>query len=596
MPSDRVRRQRGRGSVAVAKFDKRLRSILIKRAGLDPALADEAIATAERDGKSLTEVLLERKAIDERVLIASVAAEMRLPPIDVKRVTIEEPVLKALPQDLARYYGVLPIAKIGDTLTVAVSNPFDILKLDDIRIVTGCQIRPVVSTETAIQDGIAQAYDRTAEKLEDLYQDLAASDLELVEDAPETDDEVPADENSPVVKLVNLIIRQAVMNRVSDIHIEPMEKRLRVRFRKDGVLYEFKHKGQDLPKRLQGAIASRIKIMSQLNIAEKRVPQDGKLRLKIEDRKVDFRVSTLPTIHGEKIVMRILDSSSLALDLEQLGFEPQALEAFRKALAQPYGMVLVTGPTGSGKTTTLYSALKALMTVEDNVVTVEDPVEYQLDGVNQVAVNPKRGMTFAAALRSILRQDPDTVMVGEMRDLETVQIAIRAALTGHLVLSTLHTNDSASTITRLIDMGVDPFLVTSTVVLASAQRLLRKLCGECREPTEVPRERLLGVGYTEEEAQRILDGEVTLYKARGCGRCSNGYSGRFAVLEAMYMTDEIRRLVLAGESAVEIKERAVEQGMITLRRCGLLNALRGRTSIEEVLRMTTEDVATAKQY
>ncbi|GIW71295.1 MAG: type IV-A pilus assembly ATPase PilB [Planctomycetota bacterium] len=581
----------------MAKFDKRLRNILVKRAGLDAQVADEALALAERDGKSLTEVLLAQKAISERDLIAAVATEMRLPPIDVSRVTVDESVLQALPQDLARYYGVLPIAKIGDTLTLAVSNPFDILKLDDIRIVTGCNIRPVVSTEVAIQGGIAKAYDRTAEKLEDLYQDLATGELELVKEQELADDDVPADENSPVVKLVNLIIRQAVMNRVSDIHIEPMEKRLRVRFRKDGVLYEFKHRGQDIPKRLQSAIASRIKIMASLNIAEKRVPQDGKVRLKIEDRKIDFRVSTLPTIHGEKIVMRVLDSSSLALDLDQLGFEPQALEAFKRALASPYGMVLVTGPTGSGKTTTLYSALRALMTVEDNVVTVEDPVEYQLDGVNQVAVNPKRGMTFAAALRSILRQDPDTVMVGEMRDLETVQIAIRAALTGHLVLSTLHTNDAASTVTRLIDMGVDPFLVTSTVILASAQRLLRSLCRECREPAppgDRPPERLLALGMTEEEVERVAKGELVLYKARGCGRCSNGYSGRFAVLEALYMTDEIRRLVLAGESSMEIKRMAVEQGMITLRRCGLLNALRGRTSLEEVLRMTSEDFPTRR--
>jgi type IV pilus assembly protein PilB len=580
----------------VAKFDKRLRNILVKRGGLSAKAADEAMGLADRDGKSLTETLISQKLIDERDLIASVAAEMRLPPIDVKRVVVDEPVLQALPQDLARYYGVLPVAKIGDTLTLAVSNPFDILKLDDIRIVTGCDIRPVVSTEVAIQEGIARAYDRTAEKLEDLYQDLASSELELVEEGEDEGDDIPADENSPVVKLVNLIIRQAVMNRVSDIHVEPMEKRLRVRFRKDGVLYEFKHKGQDLPKRLQGAICSRVKIISQLNIAEKRVPQDGKVRLRIEDRKVDFRVSTLPTIHGEKIVMRILDSSSLALDLQQLGFEQQALGAFEKALSQPYGMVLVTGPTGSGKTTTLYSALKALMTVEDNVVTVEDPVEYQLEGVNQVAVNPKRGMTFAAALRSILRQDPDTVMVGEMRDLETVQIAIRAALTGHLVLSTLHTNDSASTITRLVDMGVDPFLVTSTVVIASAQRLLRSLCRECRDPVEVPRRRLLGIGYTEEEVEKVEKGEVVLYGAKGCNRCNNGYSGRFAVLEAMYMTDEIRRLVLAGDSAVEIKSCAMQQGMITLRRCGLLNAMRGKTSIEEVLRMTTEDVATSETF
>ncbi len=581
--------------MVMAKFDKRLKNILVKRGCISTRAAEEAVAVAEREAKSLAQVLVEQKAIEERTLIAAVAAEMKMPPIDVSRVEVEDAVLESLPQDLAKYYGVLPVAKIGDILTLAVSNPFDILKLDDIRIVTGCNIRPVVSTEMAIQAAIARAYDRSAQKLEELYGDMVDPEIEVTREGQEveglvdgsTDLDQIADEKSPIVKLVNLLILQAVKERASDIHIEPMEKKLRIRFRKDGVLVE---RQPAPPKKYANAITSRIKILAALDIAEKRVPQDGKFQLRVEGRPIDFRVSVLPTIHGEKTVLRILDSSNLSLTLDQLGFEPQALEAFKKALTSPYGMVLVTGPTGSGKTTTLYSALREVLTVEENIVTVEDPVEYQLEGVNQVPVNPKRGMTFAAALRSILRQDPDTVMIGEMRDLETIEIAIRAALTGHLVLSTLHTNDAASTITRMIDMGVDPFLVTSTVILASAQRLLRKVCPECREEVTYPEERLREIGFTEEE----IASKPVFFRGRGCQRCNNGYNGRFAVLEALTMTDRLKRLVLDGQSDVILKQAAIEEGMITLRRCGLLNALRGRTSIEEVLRMTADDTVRTK--
>ncbi len=581
--------------MVMAKFDKRLKNILVKRGCISTRAAEEAVAVAEREAKSLAQVLVEQKAIEERTLIAAVAAEMKMPPIDVSRVEVEDAVLESLPQDLAKYYGVLPVAKIGDILTLAVSNPFDILKLDDIRIVTGCNIRPVVSTEMAIQAAIARAYDRSAQKLEELYGDMVDPEIEVTREGQEveglvdgsTDLDQIADEKSPIVKLVNLLILQAVKERASDIHIEPMEKKLRIRFRKDGVLVE---RQPAPPKKYANAITSRIKILAALDIAEKRVPQDGKFQLRVEGRPIDFRVSVLPTIHGEKTVLRILDSSNLSLTLDQLGFEPQALEAFKKALTSPYGMVLVTGPTGSGKTTTLYSALREVLTVEENIVTVEDPVEYQLEGVNQVPVNPKRGMTFAAALRSILRQDPDTVMIGEMRDLETIEIAIRAALTGHLVLSTLHTNDAASTITRMIDMGVDPFLVTSTVILASAQRLLRKVCPECREEVTYPEERLREIGFTEEE----IASKPVFFRGRGCQRCNNGYNGRFAVLEALTMTDRLKRLVLDGQSDVILKQAAIEECMITLRRCGLLNALRGRTSIEEVLRMTADDTVRTK--
>ncbi|HVY62776.1 MAG TPA: ATPase, T2SS/T4P/T4SS family [Planctomycetota bacterium] len=569
-----------------AKFDKRLKNILVKRGALSTKAAEDALALAEKDTRTLTEIVIDQKLLSERDVIAAVALEMKMPPIDVTRVEVDETVLESLPQDLAKYYGVLPIARIGDSLTLAVSNPFDILKLDDIRIVTGCNLRPVVSTDVAIQKAIAKVYDRSSQKLEEMYANLVDPEVEIAkEPTDDIDDGMSLDEKSPVVKLVNLLIMQAVKDRVSDIHIEPMERKMRIRFRKDGVLQEWNPPPH---KKYQNAISSRIKIMASLDIAEKRIPQDGKFQTKIEGRQVDFRVSILPTLHGEKTVLRILDSSNLALSLDSLGFETQALEGFKKSLSQPYGMVLVTGPTGSGKTTTLYSALREVMTTEDNVVTVEDPVEYQLEGVVQVPVNPKKGLTFAAALRSILRQDPDTVMIGEMRDLETVEIAVKAALTGHLVLSTLHTNDAASTITRLIDMGVDPFMVTSTILLASAQRLLRKICPECREPWNPPPERLIEVGYTEED---LATGQFEFYKARGCPRCANGYKGRFAILEALVMSDRMKRLVLEGKSDVELKKAAMEEGMITLRRCALLNAMRGRTTVEEVLRMTADDAS-----
>jgi type IV pilus assembly protein PilB len=354
-----------------------------------------------------------------------------------------------------------------------------------------------------------------------------------------------------------------------------------VRFRNDGIMRET----YSPPRRMLNSLVSRVKIMSNLDIAEKRRPQDGKFQIKIEGRQIDFRVSILPLVHGEKVVMRILDAGNLALSLEVLGFEPQALQHFRDAVTSPYGMLLVTGPTGSGKSTTLYSAVKEVLTDSDNFVTVEDPVEYQLKGVNQVQVNPKAGLTFSGALRSILRQDPDVVMIGEIRDSETIEIAVKAALTGHLVLSTLHTNDAPSTITRMVDMGVDPFMVASSTLLVSAQRLCRRLCPHCKEEVKAPAGRLLDIGFTEEEVAE----DPSVWVAKGCTRCSNGYSGRFAILETLPMTDPIKRIIIEGGSALDIKIRALADGMISLRRCAILNAMRGNTSIEEVLRVTLSD-------
>ncbi len=569
----------------MAKFDKRLKGILTKAGLVEGEKVDAALEEAASQEKPLSQVLVEQELVSERDLIGSVAKEMNIPPIDLAKTDVTTETLESLAQDLAEYYGVVPVARIGNILTVAVANPFDVLKLDDVALVTGCQLMPVVSTQATIRHAIDRFYRSNEQEMEELLDDMVDPELELTsgqtEEQEDTFDITAESGDSPVVKLVNMVIYRAIKDKVSDIHVEAYEKKVVVRYRQDGILYE----ALTAPKKMQNAIISRIKIMSDLDIAERRRPQDGKFQLKVDGRQVDFRVSVLPVIHGEKVVLRILDSSNLTLNLDSLGFEEKALADFRNAIEAPYGMILVTGPTGSGKSTTLYSAVKEIMSIEDNIVTVEDPVEYQLEGINQVPVNAKRGLTFAAALRSILRQDPDKIMIGEIRDLETVQIAIKAALTGHLVLSTLHTNDAPSTITRMVDMGVDPFMIATSVLLVSAQRLCRALCTECREEVEIPPERLLAMGLTEEE----VESKPTFYKAKGCQRCTGGYKGRFALLETLPVSEEVRKVVIAGKSAVEIKNLGLEEGMITLRRCGLLNAMRGRTSLEEVMRVTMAD-------
>ncbi|MBN2405004.1 MAG: Flp pilus assembly complex ATPase component TadA [Coriobacteriia bacterium] len=528
-------------------------------------------------------MVLAGSVVEERDLIGALSEKVGLCPIDLDKVKVEEGTLEVLPQELARLYGVLPIAVIGNVLTLAVSDPFDVVNLDDVGIVTHCDLRPVVSTGPAIARAIERAYNRTENEITAILGTMTNEpEVELREDRDTNDNaEVDLADGAPVVKLVNLMVCEALKGRASDIHIEPFENKVNVRFRQDGILRQ----ALSPPRALHAAMVSRIKIMAGLDIAERRKPQDGKFQLRIEGRKVDFRVSCLPTVHGEKVVMRILDTSNLGLNLDSLGFEEKALADFRSAVKAPYGMVLVTGPTGSGKSTTLYSAIREVMTPEKNIVTVEDPVEYELEDVNQVPVNPKAGLTFAGSLRSILRQDPDIVLVGEIRDQETAEIAVKAALTGHLVLSTLHTNDAPSTITRLVDMGIDAFLVASSTLVVSAQRLVRRLCKECKEPHEVPPERMLAAGFTDEEIEQA----PALYGPHGCARCTNGYRGRFALLETMVMTDAVKRLILKEASSLEIKDQALKDGMITLRRCGLLNALRGKTSLEEVMNITNPD-------
>lgn len=579
----------------MAKFDKKLRTILLKRGLITEEDANSAQTAAEEAGKGLSTVILDKGFVEEKDLIAAVAKEMNVPPIDVGKVYVDDDVLQALPQDLATYYGVLPISKLDNMLTIAVSNPFDVLKLDDVRIVTGCDVRPVVSTENSIQEAIRRNYNKEGQAMSDLMDNIGSDGESLSieeignEDAYDlSDPSVIEGTDSPVVKLVNMMIYQALREKASDIHIEPYEKRIRVRYRCDGRLREV----LSPPKRMLNAIVSRIKIMSELDIAERRIPQDGKFQLKIDGRQVDFRVSILPTMHGEKTVLRILDTSNLAYNLDGMGFEQKCLVDLRAAAAAAYGMLLITGPTGSGKSTTLYSVIREIMTEEENISTVEDPVEYQIEGISQVQVSAKRGLTFASALRSLMRQDPDKILVGEIRDLETIEIAVKAALTGHLVLSTLHTNDSAQAILRMVDMGVDPFMVASAVLLFSAQRLARKLCPDCKLPVDpLPNEeKLVEIGFTAEEIEKMQKGDAPIYRTVGCKRCGDsGYRGRFALLETLPVTDEIRRMVVDGASVIDIKKRAMKDGMVTVRRAGILNVLRGITSIEEVLHTSLAD-------
>ncbi|MEO6593606.1 MAG: ATPase, T2SS/T4P/T4SS family [Planctomycetota bacterium] len=568
----------------MSQFAKKLRGILEKAGKLDAATGDLLIAEAHTQKRPFTEVLVQKGVATEHELLALIARAANIPPIDLAKLSVNKEVLESVPEDVAREYCIFPVDRIGSIITVAVANPFDVLKLDDIRIITGCQLRLVVSTAEEIEKIRGKGYQRDTESVDGILGSFDDADVELRDTDVEedsTDLSAISDEDSPVVKLVNKMILDACNAGASDVHIEPFEKKVIVRYRKDGSLYE----AMTLPKRMQNNITSRVKIMSKLDIAEKRKPQDGKFQMKIGHKAIDFRVSILPVIWGEKTVFRILDSSNLALDIKSLGFEPRSMEDYLWACAQPYGMILVTGPTGSGKSTTLYSAVKHIAAPDINLVTVEDPVEYQLEGINQVPVNVKAGMTFGAALRSILRQDPDVVLLGEIRDQETLEIAVKAALTGHLVLSTLHTNDAPSTITRMVDMGMDPFMVSSSTLLICAQRLGRKLCPNCKKRIEVPKAALLRLGYLESDLEQPME----LFEPAGCPRCNNGYKGRFALLETMRMSDGIKRMIVDKAHLSDIKKLALQEGMLTLRRCGLMNAMRGKTSLTEIEATTMAD-------
>jgi type IV pilus assembly protein PilB len=565
-------------------------SAKIKRLLVDAGLVSDADwGTAKEKGGNILEALLSSGVLQEDGLLEALGRASSIAPLDLLRCSPDAKALESLPQESCIEHGILPLTRNGDILTIAVTDPFDVLLLDDLKRRTGCQIRQVVSQPAALKRAIDRAF-RTGEQQVDalLGEVKAGGELEVKVDAEKVQDlaETAADvrsEDAPAVKLVNLILLNALKEKASDIHIEPGDKTLRVRTRVDGAMKLV----MTPPKSIINALISRLKIMAQLDIAERFSPQDGKFQIRYEGRTIDLRLSILPVVGGEKAVMRILDGGNLALKLETMGYEPKALEDIRKAISASYGMMLVTGPTGSGKSTTLYSCVHEVATPDVNVVTVEDPVEYRMDGINQVPVNPKRGMTFAGALRSILRQDPDVILVGEIRDTETAEIAVKAALTGHLVLSTLHTNDAASTITRLVDMKIDPFMVSCSLLCIGAQRLARKLCEGCRQPLDpLPEKELLSLGFKPEELPGL---KLMRPNPAGCARCNLGYRGRFAILETLYLDETLKRMIVEGRSVHDMKRHAVEQGMITLRRVGLQNCMRGRTSLEEVLRVTMED-------
>lgn len=558
----------------------------IRRILIDAGLVTAEDWTSAREtGGAVLDVLVQRGTTPEGKLLAALAKSAGVAPVDLTRTDPDPQAVQALPQEVCLEHSVIPLAKNGEVLTVAVSDPFDVLLLDDLNILADAKIRPVLSLPGSIKTKMTEVFDSDRKQVDELLGEVQGNELEVAseEDTEELSFAGSDGEEVPAVKLVNLVLMRALRDKASDIHIEPTDKNLRIRFRIDGRLVEI----MSPPKALGPSVMSRLKILANLDIAIRMEPQDGKFQIRFEGRTIDFRLSTLPVVGGEKAVMRILDQSGVASKLDTLGFEQRCLDDMLYGTSSAYGMVLVTGPTGSGKSTTLYASVREVATPEINVVTVEDPVEYRMDGVNQVPVNPKRGLTFAGALRSILRQDPDVVLVGEIRDTETAEIAVKAALTGHLVLSTLHTNDAVGAVSRLVDMGIDPFMVASSVLCVAAQRLVRKLCPHCKKPIEVPEKELLSVGYTREEVEEGV--EMFGPAPNGCPRCQNGYRGRFALLETLRLEEELKRMVVEGRSVHEIKAEGLRQGMVTLRRAGLQNVRRGNTSLQEVLRVTMTD-------
>lgn len=531
--------------------------------------------------------------INEEEIAKALSRQLGYPYIDLDQFEVAPEVVELIPAEIAKKYIVMPIHRIRSFLTLAMVDPTDLEVIEDIRFRTGLSIQPVISTETGIMNAINKYYGSVAAvKVKTIMEDIElaeATSVKVIEEPTDSytiEELVKSTEEAPVIKLVNSLFVDAIKKGASDIHFEPYEQSFRVRFRMDGTLYEM----MNLPLKFKAPVISRVKILSNLDIAEKRLPQDGriKVRIKLENgnsKEVDMRVSTVPTLFGEKVVARILDKEMLKLDLTQLGFEEEPLSLFLEAIHRPWGIILVTGPTGSGKTTTLYSAISALNEEKRNIMTAEDPVEFYLAGINQVQVKEEIGLDFARCLRSFLRQDPDVMLVGEMRDFETVDIAIKAALTGHLVFSTVHTNDAASTITRLINMNVEPFLIADSVILIVAQRLVRQLCKKCKTPHKLPLKALIDMGFTAEEAETIQ-----VFKPKGCPACNGtGYKGRIALFEVMPIDDDIRELILARAQSREIKKKAMEKGMITLRRSGLIKIKAGITSVEEVLRETVRD-------
>jgi type IV pilus assembly protein PilB len=567
----------------------RLGEILLKESLITQDQLEKALEFQRSNGGKLGSCLTKMGFITDDDITGVLSRQYGVPSINLKYYEIDPNVIKLIPQDTALRYQVIPLSRVGSVLTIAMTDPTNVFAMDDIKFMTGFNVEPVVASESAIGEAISRFYGGSAsshEELSSLMKDLVDEDqeLELAAEEQEMDAAMleKAAEEAPIIKLVNLILTDSVKRGASDIHVEPYENEMRVRFRVDGVLQTV----MSPPLKLRDAITSRMKIMAKLDIAEKRLPQDGRIMIKYKaegkKKELDFRVSTVPTLYGEKIVLRLLDKENLRLDMTKLGFEPESLKKFERNILRPYGMVLVTGPTGSGKTNTLYSSVARLNQVDTNIMTAEDPVEFQLQGINQVQMKDQIGLNFAAALRAFLRQDPNIILVGEIRDFETAEIAVKAALTGHLVLSTLHTNDAPSTISRLMNMGIEPFLVATSVNLICAQRLVRRICANCKEELEIPEQALIDAGYTPDEAKT-----TKVYHGKGCSTCGKrGYKGRTGLYEVMEINDELRELILVGASALELKKKAIEQGMITLRRSGLIKSALGFTTLEEVIRET----------
>jgi type IV pilus assembly protein PilB len=561
---------------------KKLGDLLLDGGLITPDQLQQAQSEQKMGGGMLAPTLVKLGYMAEAELLDFVSKQFGVPAVDPAKLEVDQEVVDLIPSNIVQKYKIVPISLDGQTLTIAMLDPSNLFAVDDIRFLTRKNIRVTVATETAIKQAMDRFYDAGA-GVEDVLSEFTDEGVDLIDSGEDLDigELESAAEQAPVVKLVNLVLVDAIRKGASDIHIEPYEKSLRVRYRIDGVLYEVMRP----PIKLKNAIVSRVKIMSRLDIAERRLPQDGRIKLKTKGKEMDFRVSVLPTLFGEKVVLRLLDKSTLQLDMTKLGFEERQFKDFQEQIHRPFGMVLVTGPTGSGKTTSLYSALCELNKSTDNISTAEDPVEYNLPGINQVQIHEAIGLTFAAALRAFLRQDPDIIMVGEIRDFETAEIGIKAALTGHLVLSTLHTNDAPSTVSRLLNMGVEPFLVASAVNIMLAQRLARRVCADCKQEIKVPKETLLDLGVAEGDV-----GTFACYKGTGCPTCTQtGYKGRIALYEVMPLYDEIKELVLVGASTAELKREAMRLGVITLRQAGINKLKAGITTVEEVVRCSVKD-------
>jgi len=571
----------------------RLGELLLKEKLITEEQLKQALEYQKTNGLRLGSALIKLGFVSEEDIAMTLSKQFGYPSINISKFEVDPEVIKLIPAELARKYTILPLHRTGHLLTVAMADPTNLTAIEDIRFKTELNVQPVVAPETPLKMAIEKYYGSSTEIAVAQAMERFEKIAQITENAPhmevvvekETDvvDIAQQADQAPVIQFVNLLLFNAIEKRASDIHIEPFEKELRIRLRIDGILYPIKPP----PFQMKDAIISRIKILSKMDIAEKRLPQDGRIKLKIKGsegnpKEVDMRVSTLPTVFGEKVVIRILDRAQLKLDLTQLGFEPISLERFQEAISKPWGIILVTGPTGSGKTNTLYSAISKLNTVDTNILTVEDPVEFNIHGINQVNVKEEIGLNFATALRAFLRQDPNIILVGEIRDFETADIAMKAALTGHLVFSTIHTNDAASTIARLINMGIEPYLVANALILVVAQRLVRRLCNKCKVLNPLPPQSLIDLGFLPDEIKGLK-----VYKPKGCPECNNiGYKGRIGLFEVMSITDEIRELIVSGAHAIEIRNKAIEQGMITLRRSGLEKIKMGITSVEEVLRET----------